>query len=187
MDEAPVPEPSDARLVARAKAGDGDAFGQLYRRYIDSIYRYLYVRVGNAQDAEDLTEIVFLRSFQALGRYRERGWAFSAFLYQVAKNVLVDHYRQQRTEAELHASEAMATALRPLDDHVIQDERLRALRRALDDLPPDYREVITLRVVLALPTPLVARWMARTEGATRVLLYRALEAVRRRLGERHEE
>lgn len=187
MDEAPVPEPSDARLVSRAKAGDADAFGMLYRRYVDSIYRYLYVRAGNVQDAEDLTEAVFLRSFEALGRYHERGWPFSAFLYKVAKNVLVDHYRQQRAEAELQASEAMSTSPRALDDHVIQDERLRALRRALGDLPPDHREVITLRVVLALPTPLVARWMGRTEGAIRVLLYRALEAVRRRLAEQHEE
>ena len=98
MTDTPPIEQSDAILVARAKEGDAEAIGCLYRRYVDPIYRYLFARLGESKEAEDLTEDVFFRSFQALGTYRERGWPFSAFLYQVAKNVLIDHYRQQKPE-----------------------------------------------------------------------------------------
>jgi RNA polymerase sigma-70 factor (ECF subfamily) len=187
MNETPLTEPSDAVLVARAKEGDADAFGFLYRRYVDAIYRYLSVRLGDVQEAEDLTEDVFFRSFQSLGDYRERGWPFSAFLYRVAKNMLIDYYRQKKPEIGLTAAERVAGPLHPLDDHVIRGEQLSDLRQAIDAIQPNYREVIILRVILALPTSVVARWMDQTEGATRVLLHRALASVRRELRECNEQ
>jgi RNA polymerase sigma-70 factor (ECF subfamily) len=186
IEETPLPEPSDATLVARAKAGDVDAFGRLYRRYVESIYRYLFVRVRNEQDAEDLTEVVFLRSFQALGRYRERGWPFSAFLYQVAMNVLVDHYRQRKGEEQLSAAEHREIPSHQLDDGVIRSAEAAAARQAMADLPVDYQEVIRLRVLLGMPTPSVAAWMGRSQGAVRVLLFRALRFHRHRLDDERE-
>jgi RNA polymerase sigma-70 factor (ECF subfamily) len=187
MHETESSEPSDAILVARAQKGDADAMGCLYRRYAGAIFRYLSVRLGNAQEAEDLTEDVFLRSFQTLGAYRERGWPYSAFLYRVAKNMLTDFYRKQRPEAPLYPSEPATESIRPLDDHVMQAEQWDSLRRAMDEIPPNYREVIILRVILALPTDVVARWMSMTEGATRVLLHRALESIRRQLREPNDD
>jgi RNA polymerase sigma-70 factor, ECF subfamily len=183
MTDTPPIEQSDAILVARAKEGDADAFGGLYRRYVDPIYRYLFARVGESKEAEDLTEEVFFHSFQALGTYHERGWPFSAFLYQVAKNVLIDHYRQKKPEAGFSAPEPALETLRPLDEHVIRDEQLQDLRRAMDQIPLNYREVIILRIIMAMPTSTVANWMNLTEGATRVLLHRALAALRGRLQE----
>jgi RNA polymerase sigma-70 factor (ECF subfamily) len=180
-------EPSDAILVARAQKGDADAFGCLYRRYVEAIYRYLSVRLRDVQEAEDLTEDVFFRSFQSLSGYRERGWPFSAFLYRVAKNMLIDYYRQKKPEIGLAAAERTPDSLRPLDDHVIRGEQLGVLRQALDTIPPNYREVVILRVILSLPTSVVARWMNQTEGATRVLLHRALESIRRELRDRNEQ
>jgi RNA polymerase sigma-70 factor (ECF subfamily) len=187
MKETPLVEQSDETLVDRARNGDADAFGFLYRRYVDSIYRYLFLRLGEAKEAEDLTEDVFFRSFQALGTYHERGWPFSAFLYQVAKNVLVDYYRKQKPEIELAKSEPALGTLRPLDEQVIQAEQMSDLRQAMEEIPLNYREVIILRVILAMPTSVVANWMNMTDGATRVLLHRALATLRSRLKAEYDQ
>src|SRR3989337_814471 len=92
---------SDFDLISRAQSGDADAFGELYLRYVNPIYRYIRMRVGDTQVAEDLTEMVFLRSFKSLPDYRERGHPFSAFLYRVARNMLIDHYRTKTSDAAL--------------------------------------------------------------------------------------
>jgi RNA polymerase sigma-70 factor (ECF subfamily) len=183
---AHISDPSDATLVAQARKGNTDAFGELYRRYVDPIYRYLNVRLIDSKDAEDLTEDVFIRSFQSLGSYRERGWPFSAYLYQVAKNVLIDHYRQKKPEAALAASSSVTESERPLDDHVIRVEQVGDLQRVLDQLPAKFREVIILRVILEMPTALTANWMNLSEGAVRVLLHRALVALRGKMREAYD-
>jgi len=177
---------NDAELIVRAQGGEVEAFGELYQRYLDQIYRYIRVRVTEDRVAEDLTEVVFLRSFETLGRYNERGRPFSAFLYQVARNLLVDHYRQQKEEVPIEDANQMATSTPTVDEHVIQSERIREIGHALTSLPSDYQEVIRLRVILALSTAEVAAWMGRSEGAIRVLLHRALTALRRRLAESDE-
>ena len=181
MTDTPPIEQSDAILVAQAREGDSEAFGTLYRRYVDPIYRYLFARLGESKEAEDLTEDVFFRSFQALGTYRERGWPFSAFLYQVAKNVLIDHYRRQKPEVGISNPAPALETLRPLDEHMIRGEQLQDLRQAMEEIPLNYREVIILRIIMAMPTSTVANWMNLTEGATRVLLHRALAALRGRM------
>ncbi|MBN2084423.1 MAG: sigma-70 family RNA polymerase sigma factor [Anaerolineales bacterium] len=183
MNDTPLTEQSDAILVARARGGDSEAFGSLYRRYVDPIYRYLFARLGESKEAEDLTEDVFFRAFQALGTYHEQGWPFSAFLYQVAKNVLIDYYRRQKTEVGYAIPSPVLESLRPLDEHVIRDEQIRDLRRAMEEIPLNYREVIILRIILAMPTAVVANWMNLTEGATRVLLHRALASLRSKIQE----
>jgi RNA polymerase sigma-70 factor (ECF subfamily) len=183
---AHISDPSDATLVAQARKGDADAFGELYRRYVEPIYRYLNVRLLDPKDAEDLTEDVFVRSFQSLSSYRERGWPFSAYLYQVAKNVLIDHYRQKKPEISLTASPPLVDSGRSLDEHVIRAEQVGNLRRVLDQLPAKFREVIILRVILEMPTALTANWMNLSEGAVRVLLHRALVALRGRMREAYD-
>lgn len=178
--------PADAELIAQAKAGQIEAFGELYQRYLDPIYRYIRIRVAEDNIAEDLTELVFLRAFEALRRYKERGRPFSAFLYQVARNLLVDHYRQQKREVPLETADDMAVSDPTIDEHIMRSERIEMLQRAMVDLRPDYQEVIRLRVILALPTATVAEWMGRSEGAVRVLLHRALNSMRERLVEDDE-
>ena len=173
--------PEDSELVARAKSGDVDAFGELYERYLDLIFRYIRARVTEKRNAEDLTELVFLRSFEALDRYQERGYPFSAFLYQVARNILVDHYRSEKEEVSLEAIAQHETLEPSLDEGVIIDERVQILRAAMEELPSDYQEIIRLRILLELPSATVAQWLDRSEGAIRVLLHRALKALKRNL------
>ena len=174
---------SDSDLIALARKGETEAFGELYRRYFDPIFRYLRMRVPQEEDAADLAETVFLRAYQSLHRYRERGWPFSAFLYQVARNALADHYRKGRPETNLTEAERLGTSARALDEDLVMAERIRTVQQAMVGLPTDYQEVIRLRVLLGLPTETAAQWMGRSEGAVRVMLFRALSALRSKLME----
>lgn len=172
----------DADLVARARRGEVEAFGQLYRRYFEPIFRYLRLRVEREADAEDLAETVFLRAFQSLPRYRERGWPFSAYLYRIARNALADHYRGRRGEADLDEADRLASPEGAPDEGLEREQTLTTMRRVLSTLPTDYQEVIRLRILLGLSTEATAEWMKRSEGAVRVLLFRALRSLRDRMG-----
>ena len=101
MSEEAITLLEDVELIELVKSGDLDAFGVLYERYLGPIYRYITTRVSDEQDAEDLTEHVFLRSFESLNRYEDRGLPYSAFLYRVARNVLIDHYRSRVDDAQV--------------------------------------------------------------------------------------
>jgi len=187
MSDRDLNNPPDSELVVRAQQGDRAAFGELYTRYLTPIYRYLRSRLSDPRDAEDLTESAFLKAFQALPRYRERGWPFSAYLYQVARNALADHFRRQRPEVDLdRALSAPAPEPGPAE-YMEQGELMVELAAALRSLPDDYQEVIRLRLLLGLPTTTAAQWMRRSEGATRVLLFRALRALRKRVNEQYDE
>jgi RNA polymerase sigma-70 factor (ECF subfamily) len=174
---------SDSDLISRAQSGDAEAFGELYLRYVNPIYRYIRMRVGDTQVAEDLTEMVFLRSFKSLPDYRELGHPFSAFLYRVARNMLIDHYRTKTSDVALDEADLEHGESAAMEDGLIRQDRDRAILGALSSLPPDYQEVIRLRVAMALPTPIVAEWMGRSEGSVRVLLHRALKALRKKVEE----
>ena len=173
-------------LIARARQGDRDAFADLYQRYLPMIYAYVRARVFDDHDAEDLTEQVFLRAFQTLSRYEARGWPYSAFLYRIARNLLVDHIRRTRPALPVEAAEAHPDPAPSADEALIQREERHRLQQALDRLPADYQEVIQLRLLMSLPTNTAAQWLGRSEGAVRVLLYRAMQALRRELGVDHE-
>lgn len=179
MSETGPAETPDAELVAAAQAGETEAFGELYERYVTQIFRYIRSRVSLERDAEDLTETVFMRSFEALDSYEERGHPYSAFLYQVARNVLVDHYRQTEDQEPLDDDRPLAaeTAVDP-ELNLQEDEQVKRIKAAMEQLPPDYQEVIRLRVLMELPTATAAQWLDRSEGAVRVLLYRALKSLR---------
>src|SRR5512134_325908 len=84
----------DAQLLTIAKSGEAEAFGALYERYADPIFRYLYARLDNRLDAEDLTEEVFLRFWRSLPRYRDKEFPVAAFLFRIAQNALIDHHRR---------------------------------------------------------------------------------------------
>ncbi len=176
----------DAGLIRQAQEGEVEAFGELYRRYIDVIYRYLRARVGNDHDAEDIAETVFLRAFESLERYEERGWPFSAYLYRVAKNALADHYRRQVDTSPVDAILGLADGRPSIDDDLEVAEQLDSIRAALSELPDEYQEVIHLRVALALPTKTVAEWMNRSEVSVRVLLHRALKDLRLKVRQAYE-
>ena len=181
MSEEIIQTLDDARLIERAKQGEVEAFGCLYERYLESIYRYIRTRVAEDRTAEDLTETVFLRSFESLSRYKEKGLRFSAFLYQIARNLLVDHYRQKEEELPLESADQISVSPSRIDDIIVVQEQVDRLRVGLEALPEEYREIIRLRVLLELSTTECAQWIGRSEGAVRVLLHRAMKALKRQV------
>ena len=161
--------------------GEIELFGILYERYLDLIYRYIRCRVSEDRSAEDLTEVVFLKGFEALNRYREQGWPFSAYLYQIARNQLADHYRSQQDDVPLEEAKDLESTDADMDERVMVDEKVQILRDALEELPEDYQEVIRLRLLLDLTTTEVASHLNRSEGAVRILLHRAITALRKQV------
>lgn len=169
-------------IVRRAIKRDATSFGYLYEFYLDRIYRYVYYRVGSAGEAEDLAEMVFLKAWEAIDRFEPRGAPFAAWLYRLAHNLVVDHYRGKRPTIPL---EEMGEAEK-LDHDVeaIVEESLDAeeVREAIRRLRPEFQHLIALRFVEGLSHSEVAQIIGKSEGATRVIQHRALQALARAVG-----
>jgi RNA polymerase sigma-70 factor (ECF subfamily) len=170
------------RLVAEAKRGDPDAFGRIFDAYVGPLYRFIVSRVNNPSDAEDLTQLVFVKALEALPRYEARGIPFGGWLFRLARNAIIDQIRTRRDhlslvtattrETEEAGPEAMATLRDDLD----------RVARALTALTDDQREVIELRFFAGLSVLETAVAMGRQEGTVRGLQFRAIASLRRTLG-----
>jgi len=166
-------------LVSRAIDGDADAFGDLYTRHLDAIYRHVYFRVADAHLAEDLTEEVFIRAWTALPKYEPQGHRFSSWLYRIAQNLVVDHYRRKASQG----SENEAEMEKLPDPRSLPEEQLAkqqdyaSLARAVQQLGDDEQHVIILRFVEGLSHREVAEAIGKSEGASRVIQHRALEVL----------
>jgi RNA polymerase sigma-70 factor (ECF subfamily) len=166
-------------LLERAKGYDSAALGELYDRYAARIYHYIYYQVGDQDLAEDLTANVFLKILDAVKA--EKAWqlSFAAWIYRIAHNVVVDHYRRNEHERTLPLNELIATTT---DDPVAAVDRImssESIRRAMLRLTEEQQVVISLKFTEGMSNLEVARVMGKTEGAIKSLQYRALAALRR--------
>lgn len=175
------PALSEEQLITHAQQGDADAFGDLYEQHLDAIYRYVFYRVGDVSEAEDLTETVFLKAWEALNNYRLRDIPFSAWLYRIAHNAVVDRYRAHKDTVPLDSQLAVSDDADGPEERFDSHENITALTRALSQLSADYQHVLTLRFVSGLSHAETARVLGRSEEAVRVLQHRALNALRQRL------
>jgi RNA polymerase sigma-70 factor (ECF subfamily) len=175
----------EATLVEHAIAGDVDAFGELYQRHLDAIYRYVYFRVGDADDAEDLTEQVFLKAWEALPGYKQCGNPFTSWLYRIAHNVTVDHHRRWKPVASTPLLEEGAWQSKEpaVLRQIIEAEEAATLSRAIRRLSEDQQQVIVLRFVEGLSHAEVANMLNKSESACRVIQHRALAALNQLLTE----
>jgi RNA polymerase sigma-70 factor (ECF subfamily) len=173
-------------LIRRAKAADHQALSTIYERYAPGIYRYIYYRVGDSEVARDLQSDVFLRMLEGIGRYEDRGWSISAWLYRIAHDRTIDTLRR-RDRVRNIPLEAWAQACDGPDDGVELGVEQAALRRAILRLSPCQRQVIRLRYLYELPIQETANQMGRTPGSIKSLQHRALQSlsrlVREELGE----
>jgi len=168
-------------LLAQACAGDAHAFGQLYENHAQVIFRYLFAHVNDRLDAEDMTEEVFLRAWRSLPNFQDQGVPFVAYLFRVARNALIDYYRQSRkNEPELSLDDDFGRDLAPASTDLATDgvER-REIHHLLNQLREDYRTVLTLRFISGLSPEETANSMGKSTGAVRVLQHRALAALRK--------
>lgn len=166
-------------LITRAREGDADAFGLLYDRYQPDILRYLLHRVRDRELAEDLTQQVFLKAWQAIPRYEQRGVPFNAWLYRMAHNQMVDHYRTRRPTTDLEGVDIPQDA--EAEERVMRRELRDHLAHALERLSEDHRQVLTLRFLMDKSAREIGEIMGRKEVTVRGLQLRALRALRQQI------
>ncbi len=165
-------------IIERAKAGDHDALTQLYERYAGAIYHYVYVRVQDAELAEDIRSEVFVRMLEGFERYEDRGRPIVAWLYRIAHDRMVDTFRrgQQRSYVPLESCSSSYDGPESAVTHQIDIERLRL---SMQNLMPSQQEVIKLRFMAGLSVPQIAAQLGRSEGSIRALQHRGLQALAR--------
>jgi len=169
-------------LVAAAQDGDPEAFGSLFDHYHGPVYRYVAARVHRPSDAEDLTQLIFVKALEALPRYEARGVPFGGWLFRLARNVVIDHIRTRREHVTLDlATERPAPEGGP-DELAALRQELDSVATALLRLTPEQREAIELRFFAGLSAKEAAAAMDRQEGTVRGLQFRGIAALRRELG-----
>lgn len=170
---------AEAQIVQLAIQRDCDAFAQLYNSNVNRIYRYIYYRIGNGAEAEDLCEQVFLKAWEAISRFEWRGYPFSSWLYRLAHNMIVDHYRMRKDNEPLE--DRVPSSDRRMDPEASLQRTLanEQLRWALQQLTEEQRQVLQLKFIEGYGNPEIAQILAKKEGAIRALQYRALRSLHR--------
>ena len=161
--------------VVQAARKDPRAFGELYNRYVERVYKYLYSRLGNTPDAEDLTSQTFLAAFEAFERFTKDG-CFAAWLFTIARNKTTDFYRRKRTVPLSNQIPEIQDLVDPLNN-IIQTEQSDVLRKLILGLDEDEQELLRLRFLAGLSYPEMASLLDRKEDAVKKTLYRLLERL----------
>jgi RNA polymerase sigma-70 factor, ECF subfamily len=170
-------------LVQLAKAGDAEAFGQIYEEYVDVVYRYVYVRCGSHHLAEDLTAETFVRALRRLDSFTWTGKDIAAWFVTIARNLVVDHAKSSRYKMEITTGELLDAdeAADAPEAEVLARMRDRRLLDAVRDLKPEQQECIVLRFLQGLSLAETAAVMGRKENAVKQLQLRAVRALHRAL------
>nr|WP_241266225.1 ECF subfamily RNA polymerase sigma factor, BldN family [Streptomyces boncukensis] len=183
----PAASDTDSRrmmdLVERAQGGEAEAFGQLYDQYSDTVYRYIYYRVGGRATAEDLTSETFLRALRRIGTFTWQGRDFGAWLVTIARNLVADHFKSSRFRLEVTTGEMLDAneVERSPEESVLESLSNAALLEAVRKLNPQQQECVTLRFLQGLSVAETARIMGKNEGAIKTLQYRAVRTLARLL------
>ncbi|MDO8470054.1 MAG: sigma-70 family RNA polymerase sigma factor [bacterium] len=176
---------SEEELISSAQHGDARAFGQLYDTYVARIYRFILLKVSNRHDAEDLTSQVFGSAWESIRRFEFRGFPFSSWLYRIAQNAVIDHYRTTRHHEDLESVPDEVLADRPgWDERLDRDRDLMLVRSAIADLSPEHQTVLILRFIDERSTKEIALTIGKSEGAVRVIQHRALKELRQKIDAR---
>jgi len=172
------PASDEAVLVQRVIDRDAGAFGRLYDVHVDRVYRHIYYRVWNRTDAEDLTQQVFLKAWQAIDRYRKTGSPFIAWLLTISHNLVIDFYRTRKDrayiEAETLASDSASSPERAAEASLEQQRLWRAVLK----LSGDEQQVVIMRFMEGFEFAEIASVLNKKEGNVRVILHRALARLR---------
>jgi RNA polymerase sigma-70 factor (ECF subfamily) len=202
IDEAPpapaIPTPAEPSeptgelaavmdIVRRAQSGDSQAFGELYDRYVDVVYRYIHYRVSSTALAEDLTSETFLRALRRITSYTWQGRDFGAWLVTIARNLIADHYKSGRYRMEVATSDLVEAGADRSEDgpegEVLASLTNEVLLDAVKQLNSEQQECIALRFLQGMSVAETAQIMGKNEGAIKALQYRAVKSLSRLLPE----
>jgi RNA polymerase sigma-70 factor, ECF subfamily len=172
-------EVDEKELVQRAKH-DASAFAELYERHFLRIYRFVYARVRDQTVAEDLTSEVFIKALASIGRYRERGWPFSAWLHQIAANAVIDRFRTTRPVEDIDRQFGLTDGSSVEDDAGRRDD-VRRIGSLVKALPSQQRTAIVLKFQEDLAIEDIAAIMGKSRGAVKLLIHRAVSSIRQEM------
>ena len=176
------------KLVERAQAGERDALEELYLIHFDRIYSYLHMTVGNRHDAEDLTTQTFLRMLESIGRFRFQSAPFSAWLFRIAHNLSMDHFRaNRRWQPEEEVPEPADSEERSAEDEAFQSIGRKSMLELIDTLSHEQQQVLTLKFVFNFSNREAATVLGKTEGAVKSLQHRALVSLQKQLASGDDE
>jgi RNA polymerase sigma-70 factor (ECF subfamily) len=169
-------------LVERGQQGDRAALEELYLLHFDRIYSYLHVSVGNRHDAEDLTTQTFVRMLEAIGRFRWQSAPFSAWLFRIAHNLAIDHFRAgRRVRIEEDVPEPRDSEESSAEDQALDSLGDAGMLELIERLSPEQRQVLTLKFMFGFGNAEVAGILGKTEGAVKSLQHRALALLQKRV------
>jgi RNA polymerase sigma-70 factor, ECF subfamily len=178
--------PEMRALVERAQAGDRGALEELYLLHFDRIYSYLHVSVGNKHDAEDLTTQTFLKMLESIGRFRWQSAPFSAWLFRIAHNLAMDHFRaSRRWQPEEEVPEPPVDESTSAEMGALESIGQKSMMELIEDLSPEQQQVLTLKFVFNFSNGEVATILGKTEGAIKSLQHRALASLQKQLEKQH--
>jgi RNA polymerase sigma-70 factor (ECF subfamily) len=169
-------------LVERGQQGDRDALDELYLIHFDRIYSYLHMSVGNRHDAEDLTTQTFLKMLESIGKFRFRSAPFSAWLFRIAHNLAMDHFRaSRRWQPEEEVPEPVGQEVRSAEEEALHEIGRASMLELIEDLSHEQQQVLTLKFVFNFGNAEVATILGKTEGAVKSLQHRALVSLQKQL------
>src|SRR3954449_11308160 len=181
-----VAERQTEELVTRAQDGDRDALEELYLEHFDRIYSYLHMTVGNRHDAEDLTTQTFLRMLESIGKFRWGAAPFSAWLFRIAHNLAMDHFRSRRRwQPEADVPEPLDSEEPSAELEAMQSIGRESMRELIEKLSPEQQQVLTLKFVFNFPNADVAKILDKTEGAIKSLQHRALASLQKQIAQKN--
>ncbi|KKU94549.1 MAG: RNA polymerase sigma-70 factor, ECF subfamily [Candidatus Jorgensenbacteria bacterium GW2011_GWA1_48_13] len=170
----------ESELVKKAQKGDNGAFGEIYDRHLPAIYRFILLKVGTRVDAEDICHQVFLSAWQNIGNYREKGFPFSSWLYKIARNAVVDHWRTNKVNVNIElVSENLLSDLPDIGEKIDKKLELKLIWGALRLLDEDHQNLLIMKFVDELSNKEIAGILGKSEGAVRVIQHRALKQIKK--------
>jgi RNA polymerase sigma-70 factor, ECF subfamily len=175
-------------LVERAQRGDRDALEELYLIHFDRIYSYLHVSVGNRHDAEDLTTQTFLKMLESIGKFRWQSAPFSAWLFRIAHNLAMDHFRAtRRWQPEEEVPEPEPDESTSAEAGALQSIGRKSMLELIDELSPEQQQVLTLKFLFNFGNAEAATILGKSEGAIKSLQHRALASLQKQIQKREKE
>ena len=180
-----MPLANERQLVLQAQDGNSEAFGQLYDAYMERIYRFVYFRVEDQQTAEDITSQVFLKAWSNLDRFQFSRTPYLAWLYTIAHNAVIDHYRTRKVTTALDDVQLS----QPDHSELVENDidltvEMQSVKTALQALTDDQQKVLTLKFIEGMSNNEIAHQLGKREGAIRALQMRGLQALAKQLEEK---
>jgi len=175
-------DPEVESIVDRAVGGNTEAFGKLYDLYADRIYRHIYYRTSNEDDARDLTQEVFTKAWQGLPKYKRTKTPFLGWLFTISHNRVIDYYRTKKDHAYLNTEIHMGGPVSSPENLAESAFTQQEVRKAILQLPEDQQQVILMNFIEGFEYNEIAEAMKKTEGNIRVIMHRGLKKMREILG-----